>query len=563
MKPVGAINSLWPGRSFLHARTLPSIPWRTFHRTLVATTPRCSSASEENKTPDLRKLLRKFYLKVHPDLFTSHPRERVINQNSLKELTSFTEEWVKNNSQSTFLPKTQKQIQFYLKKKPTDKPSELNENPEAEGDGAFALHTMTLISNGSFTEVQSQYSKLFAQVGLPTTFLVGEKSNELADFNFMDEFLVKHKETARENVKKEEEASTEVREIVFRFKHHFNITINTDSVFYNHFFFQNREALLQLYRATESLRETDPQLLAALSGCVISLDSATANYAVDYATGRIFVDRDGTSMEHLRRLRELKVDELRAGIENRDKNESELEKEFKQSQGILDKFARQIGVKSIEMAEETSFYTDDYQMDENGQERLPYNREKEMLLYRRLAGKIRDEHRHLARPWPKGKMRQVPIEIRSLYDKEYFVSATPSLIISPEVSPARLLSIINEYGNEVSTRIQELDGLRNTMHFIMARMGLESINIQFLIQSDPEGHKKVVSAIKKLEKVAGELRKFDLTGLSLGIDNQYNVEADGTLWIKWNFQMETLKKLMGKINERKEQQKKEQTAPKE
>lgn len=40
----------------------------------------------------------------------------------------------------------------------------------------------------------------------------------------------------------------------------------------------------------------------------------------------------------------------------------------------------------------------------------------------------------------------------------------------------------------------------------------------------------------------------------MGIDNQYNVEADGTLWIKWNFQMETLKKLMGKINEKKEAQ---------
>jgi len=562
MKPVGAITPLWPGRSLLHART---IPWKTFTRTLVASTPRNCTATEENKTPDLRKLLRKFYLKVHPDLFTSHPRERVTNQNSLKELTSFTEEWMKNTSQSTFLPKTQKQIQFYLKKKPTGEPSnELNESPDAEGDNAFALHTMTLVSNGSFTEVQSQYSKLFAQVGLPTTFLVGEKSNELADFNFMDEFLVKHKETARENVKREEEASTEVGEIIFRFKHHFNITINTDSVFHNHFYFQNRDSLLQLYRAVESLRETDPQVMAALSGCVVSLDSATVNYAVDYATGRIFVDRDGTSMEHLRHLRALKIDELRAGIQNRDKNESELEKEFKQSQGILDKFARQIGVKSIEMAEESSFYTDDYQMDENGQERLPYNREKEMLLYRRLAGKVRDEYRHLARPWPKGKMRQVPVEIRSLYDKEYFVSASPSLIVSPEVSPARFLSIIHEHGSEVSTRIQELDGLRNTMHFIMARMGLESINIQFLIQSDPEGHKKVVSAIKKLEKVAGELRKFDLTGLSLGIDNQYNVEADGTLWIKWNFQMETLKKLMGKINERKEQQKKEQqAAPKE
>lgn len=41
----------------------------------------------------------------------------------------------------------------------------------------------------------------------------------------------------------------------------------------------------------------------------------------------------------------------------------------------------------------------------------------------------------------------------------------------------------------------------------------------------------------------------------MGIDNEYNVEADGTLWIKWNFQLETLKKLMGAMKERQGQKK--------
>lgn len=39
----------------------------------------------------LATALRPFYFSVHPDLFGQHPRERVINENSLKQLTAFIE----------------------------------------------------------------------------------------------------------------------------------------------------------------------------------------------------------------------------------------------------------------------------------------------------------------------------------------------------------------------------------------------------------------------------------------------------------------------------------------
>lgn len=104
-----------------------------------------------------------------------------------------------------------------------------------------------------------------------------------------------------------------------------------------------------------------------------------------------------------------------------------------------------------------------------------------------------------------------------LLEKEFFITGTPELLINPSVSAGRLVEIIKEQGPIVCKRLQELDALRNTMHFVMARMGLESINIQFIIQSDPDGHRKAVTAIKNLEKVAGELRKFDLTGLSVRV----------------------------------------------
>ena len=122
--------------------------------------------SKDTDAPELRKLMRKFYLKVHPDLFADFPKERAVNQNSLKELTSFTEEWCKNTAQSNFVPKKQQKIQFYVKKKQTvdqELPEASASSQDSNAD-KFSIHTMTLISNGSFSEVQGQYSKLFAQV---------------------------------------------------------------------------------------------------------------------------------------------------------------------------------------------------------------------------------------------------------------------------------------------------------------------------------------------------------------------------------------------------------------
>ena len=126
---------------------------------------------------ELRKLLRKFYVKVHPDLFSSYPKEQMINQNSLKELTTFTQEWCRNTSQSTFLPKTSTTIEFYLRKKKKDTPepnanasdpivSEESKEIESkdQGNETFHHHKMTLISNGSFSEVKAQYVRLFEQV---------------------------------------------------------------------------------------------------------------------------------------------------------------------------------------------------------------------------------------------------------------------------------------------------------------------------------------------------------------------------------------------------------------
>ena len=232
----------------------------------------------------------------------------------------------------------------------------------------------------------------------------------------MDEFLSKHKETARENARKEDEAAVAVKEVIFRLDHHYKIAINTDSMFRNNFHVQNHQALQRLYNVLETLKDSDRELIKALEGTKFGLDSASADYAVDYENGSVFIDREGSPMEYIKHIKKLDTQKLRDGIANRGKSESESQEQFKRVQRVLDKFAGQLGIKSIEMAEETSFYTEDYQMNERGTEKLPYNYERELLLYRRFAANIKDHHKLVSRPWPKGKMKNVPVVVRTLND---------------------------------------------------------------------------------------------------------------------------------------------------
>lgn len=153
------------------------------------------STEKEKEVPELRKILRKFYLKVHPDLFTDFPKEKVNNQNSLKELTAFTDQWCKNTAQSVHKPKTKKTIQFYLKKQKEEKKPETESDsidpvvsqPKEEPSDGLTTFSMTLISNGSFSEIQSQYVNLFARVSIKRITLKKNprrkyKSNNLRRF---------------------------------------------------------------------------------------------------------------------------------------------------------------------------------------------------------------------------------------------------------------------------------------------------------------------------------------------------------------------------------------------
>ncbi|KAK7806910.1 hypothetical protein U0070_026053 [Myodes glareolus] len=88
--------------------------------------------------------LRPFYFAVHPDFFGQHPREREINENSLKRLSVYLE----NLQKPGFKSLKPTQLTFYIREKTAQNSSEGQEPVSTSGFRAvrFTLHTSDLLS---------------------------------------------------------------------------------------------------------------------------------------------------------------------------------------------------------------------------------------------------------------------------------------------------------------------------------------------------------------------------------------------------------------------------------
>ncbi|XP_021063118.1 T-cell activation inhibitor, mitochondrial [Mus pahari] len=88
--------------------------------------------------------LRPFYFAVHPDFFGQHPREREVNENSLKRLSVYLE----NLQKPGFKSLKPTQLTFYIREKAAQNSSEGQEPISATGFRAvrFTLHSSDLLS---------------------------------------------------------------------------------------------------------------------------------------------------------------------------------------------------------------------------------------------------------------------------------------------------------------------------------------------------------------------------------------------------------------------------------
>ncbi|OWK02717.1 TCAIM, partial [Cervus elaphus hippelaphus] len=105
--------------------------------------PYCFLLSRALSGAEAVNALRPFYFAVHPDFFGQHPREREVNENSLKRLSAYLE----NLQKPGFKSLKPTQLVFYVRE--TDQnPSDGQEHFSTSGFRAvkFTLHTRDLLS---------------------------------------------------------------------------------------------------------------------------------------------------------------------------------------------------------------------------------------------------------------------------------------------------------------------------------------------------------------------------------------------------------------------------------
>ncbi|GAB5357280.1 hypothetical protein AAMO2058_000360700 [Amorphochlora amoebiformis] len=136
-----------------------------------------SAGKEENSenVPELKQTLKKFYMRVHPDLYDSYEEARKLNSESLGVLTGITDSLAV--SKPSTLPKETRHVSFYVKREYTEKTIPI----PTEGKEDSNLSKIGVTIEGDVGHPQRFYhsvhrslSSLFLQTGLNPEFVWGD-----------------------------------------------------------------------------------------------------------------------------------------------------------------------------------------------------------------------------------------------------------------------------------------------------------------------------------------------------------------------------------------------------
>lgn len=148
--------------------------------------------------------LRKLYLRVHPDLFSSYPKAKQANEKSFQHLTEFLST-IKQGSMHTVHTSTEAfPLNFYMR--PTADQSTIHSEDDLE------RVNLTLRAGGSNVDRQKQLKILFKACGLSADFLVDAESAGYGR-NSLEGFLY---DVGAEAVQRKMQRGRELRDVVVR-----------------------------------------------------------------------------------------------------------------------------------------------------------------------------------------------------------------------------------------------------------------------------------------------------------------------------------------------------------
>lgn len=143
--------------------------------------------TEAPALPKVSAIMKRLYMKVHPDFFRNHPELQEVNDDSFQRLSGFFSTIEKDD---TFPPASRQELTFYVR--------------DEQGVSAESVKTvmLTLVTTGGNCKrvVGRTLSEFFEQVGLPTEF---EWDDKYWQYNLPEE--------RRKRYTEEDEAEDEMR----------------------------------------------------------------------------------------------------------------------------------------------------------------------------------------------------------------------------------------------------------------------------------------------------------------------------------------------------------------
>ena len=119
----------------------------------------------------------------------------------------------------------------------------------------------------------------------------------------------------------------------------------------------------------------------------------------------------------------------------------------------------------------------------------------------------------------------------------------PVLVVSPNIKGLTLIEHINTKGREIADRLEALEKLEITKQLIISELDVQSINTEYLVESDPgninlyhffitnskltrfyiDGFHKVTKALNNLKRIVHILKEYDLGGIKVSYTRSKNL----------------------------------------
>ena len=101
--------------------------------------------------------------------------------------------------------------------------------------------------------------------------------------------------------------------------------------------------------------------------------------------------------------------------------------------------------------------------------------------------------------------------------------------------------MLEEAGPQATAAAQEARKRDDMKAYLRTRLGLQVFGVsRVLLTTEPDAGRKLAQAFERLAQAADRIRELNVREQTLIVGAKYAIGDDGTLFIPWNFELESL-----------------------